>query len=131
MEKSVQLLFILLVSAVLLFGCSGSEQTGDSGQAAQNGPAQPSPEIKGTPSQPSPQTGEPEAKPPEPKPAETKSKDFSSLYSYSTLKSYEYRVTTASATGQNSVTNIKTTVSSDSYEGTPAWLTQTDMSTEG
>ncbi len=131
MEKPVHLLVVLLVSAVLLFGCSQPQQTGDSQQPGTNSLPTGANENTGVaPQQPS-SVNQPTAKPTEPKPTETQSKDFSSLYSYSSLTSYEYRVTATSETGQSSVTNLKTKVSSDAYKGTPAWLTQTDMSTEG
>lgn len=52
------------------------------------------------------------------------------IYNYNLLHSYEYNVTTASS-GQIGNMNLKTTVTSDTVNGTDAWLEQTNITMQG
>jgi len=52
------------------------------------------------------------------------------IYRFGSLKSYEYKIT-STAGGQTTTMNLKTTVTSDTVNGTAAWLQQTDMTTQG
>ena len=51
------------------------------------------------------------------------------IYNYGAVAEYEYKITAVSA-GETTTTNIKTKLSSDSYQGTPAWLTAAETSME-
>ena len=48
------------------------------------------------------------------------------LYMFGSVKSYEYKITASGTT-----MNLKTTITSDTVDGTAAWLQQTDMTTQG
>jgi hypothetical protein len=49
------------------------------------------------------------------------------IYKYGQLKSYEYRITSEGA----EAVNMKYTISSDTVDGTAAWLQQSDISSQG
>lgn len=52
------------------------------------------------------------------------------IYKFGSVHSYEYRVTSTPG-GQTITTNFKATITSDTVNGTAAWLQQTDMTTQG
>lgn len=81
---------------------------------------------------PAPPEGEPalgEQAPAEPEPANEAStaSSLDKLYNYGSIKSFEYKITAKGAEPMS----LKTTVSEDTVGGTAAWLTSTDMSSEG
>ncbi len=124
--KMETLFLILFVSAILVMGCA-QQQPPSQGPTPGPGttPPQnqtPSPQLNQTPPPPAPQN----QTPPSPPPAQPTTVDLSSIYQYGTLHSFTYELI-ASGTA----TNLSTTISSDTVNGTAAWLQQTDITVQG
>ncbi|MFA5108732.1 MAG: hypothetical protein WC492_04350 [Candidatus Micrarchaeia archaeon] len=114
-------IFALLACLTLFFGCT---QAGPQATPEKTSPA---PQTTA----PAPQTTAP-AEPTAPAKTETTTapttkSTFDQLYDYGSIKSFEYKVSTAGS----APLNLKTTVSADTVDGKAAWLTTVDMSTEG
>ncbi|NYZ78880.1 hypothetical protein H0N99_01915 [Candidatus Micrarchaeota archaeon] len=62
--------------------------------------------------------------------AQPASVDMSQIYKYGSVHSYEYNVTTPSAE-QTTSFDFKSTLTSDTVNGTAAWLEQTDITMQG
>jgi hypothetical protein len=115
--KMETLFLILFVSAILLMGCA-QPQPPSPGPNTTPGPGTTPPPQNQTPAPPQNQTPTP---PPEPTTV-----DMSGIYQYGSLHSYTYEIITAGTT-----MNLSTTISSDTVNGTAAWLQQYDMTVQG
>jgi len=120
MRNEAFVICMLLFVSVLFIGCTQSNPPAGN---PQNPPA--NPPANNTPTPPS----NPPTNPVQPGlPTQTTSMD--QIYKFGSLNSYEYRIT-SSTEGQQTTLNVKTSISSDTVNGTAAWLQQTDMSTQG
>jgi PBP1b-binding outer membrane lipoprotein LpoB len=123
MKIETKLLLILFVSAILLMGCAqqppsqGPNTTPGPGTTPQN--QTPAPPQNQTPTPPANQT-------PTPPPAQPTTVDISTIYQYGAVHSYTYQIPAAGTTA-----NMTTTISSDTVNGTAAWLQQTEIVAQG
>jgi len=131
-------ILVLFISVMLLLGCTqqGGQPSGGAppgqtpggtpgGQPPENQtppqnqtPANQTPPQNQTPTPPANQTPQP--------PSQPATVDLSQIYRYQSIHSYEYSV----KTGDIAI-NMKTSLSSDTVNGTAAWLQQTEITTEG
>ena len=126
MKKEIKLFLALLLSALLLVGCTQQPATPPTPNQT------PPPPQNNTPPQnqsapPLNQTPPPANNTPPPPVTST---GMEQIYKYGSLKSYEYKLT-SKAGGQVNSMNVKTSVSSDTVNGTAAWLQETDLSVQG
>jgi len=133
MKIELKLFLILLVGAILLVGCTQQQPPAQgpgqpaggtpSGQTPSGTPPGQSPANQ-TPTPPQNQTPTPPANQ---TPAPT---GLDQLYRFGSVNSYKYELT-STAGGQTTKMNLSTSITSDSVNGTAAWLQQTDMAVQG
>lgn len=113
MKKTATFFVLLAASLLLVAGCSKQEAgtTAGAGQQAASG-AEAAPQAESE------------------KTEEGGKLSFDRMYDFTKVTSYEYKMTSA-ANGQQSVINLKYSVSSDTMNGKPAWLQKSEMTTQG
>lgn len=113
MKKTATFFVLLAVSLLLLVGCSEQETKAAAGAGQQAASGAEAAQQAG---------GE--------KTGEVGKLSFDKLYDFAKVKSYEYKMTSV-ANGQESVVNLKYSVSSDTMNSKPAWLQKSEMTAQG
>jgi PBP1b-binding outer membrane lipoprotein LpoB len=124
--KIETLLLILFMSAILLMGCA-QQQPPSQSNTSTPGPTPQQPPQNQTPTPQLNQTPAPQNQtPPSPPPEQPITIDMSTIFQYGAVHSYTYQTLAAGMT-----INETTSISSDTVNGTAAWLQQTDVTTQG